>query len=60
MDGGRLIVQSLEEAKYTLAELLAKCDPTGRSAKKTGNGLAARPLEVSLFDEARRYLQGFA
>ena len=43
VDGGRLIVQPQARRRYTLDELLAKCDPNADPAQEDREWLDARP-----------------
>jgi antitoxin ChpS len=48
VDGGRLIVQPQPRCRYTLAELLAQCDPTAEPTQEDREWLDVRPAGKEL------------
>ena len=44
VEGGRLVVEPQQRRRYTLNELLAKCDPKARRTKKEKEWLDGKPV----------------
>jgi antitoxin ChpS len=44
VENGRLVVEPQQRRRYTLEELLAKCDPKARRSKKEREWVGSKPI----------------
>ena len=44
IESGRLVVEPQQRRRYTLDQLLAKCDPKARRSKKEREWVASKPV----------------
>jgi len=44
IESGRLVVETHQRPRYTLRELLAKCNPKGRRSKQEQEWLVSKPV----------------
>ena len=44
LDGGRIVVEPQTRPRYTLAELLAQCDPTAPACEEDADWVSSGPV----------------